>query len=425
MQNDGTMGYSIPTELKYVNGKFGRSAMPYAGAVPANCPSSVRKRMAQFNTWSPGYNYGLPLGNYYEALMNGQLNLLPDGKMAITDPMTMTKDSPITTADTGAHNYIYGATAVIQYAQNANAYNAIGKSVWPSSGFRVNYTAAVSSGIGVAQSSDRPATIEPTYLEVSVLPKEIAIATELSDVLVILGETDDAVTFSVNKEQVESNVMNSWDTDMLVDGNTLAGNNFESLDRVTASSTTSSNLGWTTADEDLHGLDRSSYTWFNAQSYDASGSDRYLTRSHLDTALYAALPYFSNPSERSSAFWLTGYTTMPSWESLEEAKQFLTTGYSQIDVNGVKTQPGLEGGVSLMRYKGIPIIQDNNVVADTLERIYLLNSEYVKMVMGRPLEFLTSDNPFNVGFNKMGLWHAIGELWCVKPAATASIRDLK
>jgi hypothetical protein len=278
----------------------------------------------------------------------------------------------------------------------------------------------------VAQSSDRPDTVEPTYLEVSVLPKEIAVTTELSDVLVILGETDDAVTFSVNKEQVESNVMNSWDADILQDGNTLAGNNFESIDRITASSTVATTQSWTSGDEDLHGIDRSTYTWFNAQAYEGSTStDRYLTRSHLDTLLYAALPYFSNPSERSSAFWLTGYTTMPSWESLEEAKQFLTTGYSSLDVNGVKTQPGLEAGVSLMRYKGIPIIQDYNVYADTLERIYLLNSEYVKMVMGRPLEFLTSDNPFNVGFNKMGLWHAIGELWCVKPAATGSIRDLK
>jgi hypothetical protein len=73
----------------------------------------------------------------------------------------------------------------------------------------------------------------------------------------------------------------------------------------------------------------------------------------------------------------------------------------------------------------MPIIADVNVQNDTIERIYGINKDYVGLAMGRPMEFIVSDDPLRVGFNKLGLWHWIGELWGTKPASCFSIRDLK
>ena len=413
-------------EKKFVNGSAVQTYSSYNGMRSNNSNNAIRKRYDAFNAWGPGFNTGPSVGQFYEHMIDGQLRLLPEGKMAITDPMMMQKlDAPLTNADTGAFNAIFGAAAVIQYAQNANTVSSLGMSVWPSSGFRLSSVAGISSDVGIAQSSDRPDTIEPTYVEVPISPKEIAVSSELSDILVIQGETDDAVTFSVNKEVMQSNFMDAWDSDLLVDGNTLAGNNFESIDRVTASAATATNLSWTASDEDLYGIDRSGNAYWDSNSYDNSASDRFLTRSLLDTGMRAAQQYWADPSSVDKSFWLTGYDLMPDWEALEEAKQFLTSGRAQFGVNGVSTQPGMDGGVTLMKYKGIPIIQDKNVEVDTKSRVYLLNTDYIGLSFGRPLEFVTSEDYFVVGFNKMGLWHAIGELRATKPKACISIRDLK
>ncbi len=413
-------------EKKFINGSATPTYSSYNGMRSRNSNNAIRKRYDAFNAWGPGFNVGPSVGQFYEHMIDGQLRLLPEGKMAITDPIMMQKtDAPLTNADGGAFNAIFGAAAVIQYAQNANTISSLGMTVWPSSGFRLSSAASISSDVGIAQSSDRPDTIEPTYVEVPITPKEIAITSELSDILVIQGETDDAVTFSVNKEVSQSNFMDAWDSDLLVDGNTLAGNNFESIDRVTASAATATNLSWTAADEDLYGIDRTGAAYWDAQSYDASGTDRFLSRSLLDIGLRKAQKFWADPSSVEKSFWLTGYDLMPDWEALEEAKQFLTSGRATFGVNGVSTMAGMDGGVTLMKYKGIPIIQDKNVTVDTKPRVYLLNTDYIGLSFGRPLEFVTSEDYFVVGFNKMGLWHAIGEMRATKPAATVSIRDLK
>ena len=427
-------GYTMKKDVvhKFVDGRFISMAQPYNGMMSRRAyemgphARAIQKRYSQFNCWGPGYNTGPSIESFYENQLQGKLELLPEGKMAILDPMmSMRKDSPITNADTGAFNAIFGAAAVIQYAQRSAFLNSVPHSGWPSSGFRASTAASISSGVGIAQSSDRPATIEPTYLEIPITPKELAISTELSDMLVIQGETDDAITFSVNKEVVQSNFFDSWDADLLQDGNTLAGNNFESLDRVTASASSATNLSWTAADEDLYDIDRSGAAYWDSNSYDASGADRYLSASLLDTALHAAEQYWPDPSDRSKAFWLTDHTIMPEWEALEEAKQFLTTGGASFSLNGVNTQPGQDVGVVIAKYKGIPIIQDKNVQTDTVGRVYLGNTDFLGLSFGRPVEFLTNDNPFVVGFNMMGLWHAIGELRATKPKSCAAIRDLK
>ena len=414
------------TVTKMDNGRMVGPYTQFNGYRPARAwaDRNIQKRYDQFTAWSPGFNRGWPVERYWE----GQLELLPDKKMAIVDPMeTIQKiDSPITTADAAAFNAIFGPYAIMQIVQDANYLNALPDETWPSSGFRAVTTASIASGVGVAQSSDRPDTIEPTYAEIPITPKEGAVTTELSDVMVVVSETDDTITFNVNKEVVQSNFLEAWDTDLLVDGDTLACNNMESLDRACASAALSTAKSWTANDEDLYTLDRTSATYFDGQNSYAS-STRYLTRDLLDTAMTSAWQYWTRKSgDIDKAFWLTGHDTYVEMMALEEAKHFLTTERATFGMNGVNSPPGGDVGITISKYKGIPVILDTNVVtADDIARIYLVNKEFASIAYGRPLEFLTNGNPFVVGFNQMGLWHYIGEARYTKPKALYEIRDLK
>lgn len=416
----------LPEPLKFVNGKMCHPATKVFDGyrVPGGHNGALKKRYSQMNAWGMGNLEGIshPVERYYE----GQLMLLPEGKMAIVDPMmTMGKtDAPLNTSDSAAFNAIFQSQAVLQVTQSAVYLNAVPHTVWPSSGFRAVITAAITSGVGVAESSDRPDTIEPTYLEIPITPKEGAVATELSDILMSLEDKDDVVTFTVNKEVVESNFLDAWDTDLLQDGDTLADYNMESLDRATMSYAGATALGWTAGDEDLY-VDRSTYSSFDGQVSHASGSDRYLTRKLIDAGIRAVQPYWQNQNDFSKKFFLTGFDTQVEWDALEEAKQFLTSGNVQFGMNGVQTMPGHETGVTVVKYKNIPLLLDKNVQSDDIPRIYLVDTDHVGLSFGRPLEILTNDNPFVVGFNGMALFHYIGEARYTKPKSCYSYRDLK
>ena len=403
--------------------------------MPDNVNNNIRKRFMGFTAVAPGYGgYGpmmKPLGDYYNTMLEGQLRLTQDDQFAFVDPLmtTLSKtDSPLTNADTGAFNTIFGAQAIIQYTQNANALGSLPKSVWPQSGFRVVSAAPFSSTLGLAQSSDRPATEEPTYVEVSVTPVQIAKTFEISMILDMQSNTDDTVTYSVNKEVCQTAFMNAWDVDLLEDGTTdsIFKNQFDTLDRYTQNYTNGTAATWNgTYEMYWHSTRRSTTGYWDAQSYANGGTDRYLTRSHIDTLIYACAPYWASPADRGNKFFLTGPTTMPSIESLEEAKQFITTEKVSYGVNGISTNKGNDGGYVASAYKGMPIVFDQNVEKDTIARIYLIDTDYAGIVMGRPLEMVESSDPLVVGTNRLAMLLGIGQTWGTKPASSGSIRDLK
>jgi len=390
-QSNG-QGFKGP-HYKYDNGKMVHPmSSSYQGQMSGRNDPVIKKRYMGFNAYSRSRDI-LGTGHDLDRFLEAQLALLPEEQMGFVDPMTIKKDSPLTTGDSAAYNAIFGAQAIIQVVQSANALNALPHTVWPSSGFRAVSSPSHSSGVGVAQSSDRPATLEPTYQELSIPPKEIAGTTELSDVLVELANTDDVVTFEVNREIVHSNFMDAWDTDLLVDGDTAPGNNFESIDRVTATDAYATALSWTdgggVVDTELHGMDPGSYSWWDAggTSHD-SGSDRYLSTNMLNLAIATTQPYWVRGWDRENILFLTKYDTQAELENLEDAKQFITSASAQFDVGGVMTQEGADVGVPVSKYKHVPIIQDPNVVADDIGRIHLVNTEYLNLSFGRPLEVL-------------------------------------
>lgn len=72
---------------------------------------------------------------------------------------------------------------------------------------------------------------------------------------------------------------------LLTDVDTLAGNSFESLDRVVSSKSEEDNTGITAGDADIYGLDRSDSTvsWADAQVLHNNNTDRDLTLQLVDS----------------------------------------------------------------------------------------------------------------------------------------------
>ena len=83
-----------------------------------------------------------------------------------------------------------------------------------------------------------------------------------------------------------------------------------------------------------------------------------------------------------------------------------------------------EGGFELAGWNGIPIIRDANAIVDTLSRINLMDLDFLGVAVGRPMEYVESDNPFEVGHNKRGLLYMIAEVYGVRFKNQGHIRDL-
>jgi hypothetical protein len=124
---------------------------------------------------------------------------------------------------------------------------------------------------------------------------------------------------------------------------------------------------------------------------------------------------------------ITGYDTLERIQQLIQAQQrFVGTTRVQMTVNGVQTVAGTEAGFDVSSYKGVPIIPDNNVLQDTLSRIYTLDLDNIHVGVLSPIQYLESGDFFaNDKIGKEGLYYMHGEIVCTKFKAQGKVRDLQ
>ena len=352
-------------------------------------------------------------------------------------------DAPVLTGTTGVLNKIYGAQAFSQLNSEGNVFALMPKYPWQHSGFRVITAQAGSTATGgIAESGSVPETVKPTWALVDLTVKQIAHTFQVSMIQNgLVKKGDDAIGdmeylrgYFAGLHALRINEM------LCVDGDTLAGNNFESIDRVTASAALSTAMSWTAADEDIYGLDRTSATWADAVVSHASGTDRYLTLEIIRDTL-ATL----GANGAKTNLLLTGHDTKWRIFGLAEASVRYAGVIKKdiaisIGVNGVQTEDGMNVGQRVATVYDIPLFVSQSVAKDTISRIYLLDTT-VEGNTGVPrlgmsllyptLYFesgMTSKNadPFAINFfGDKGGYYTAGELVCTFFKAQGSIRDLK
>lgn len=364
------------------------------------------------------------LRNFHADAMGNLIITGQDGNVQFAlDEIRAVAKTDVTVGTGGAYNALFGADTWAQIIQQQNLLGALPKAGWPRSGFRVQSSAAISSGAGIAEGGAVPTSVIPTYVEVTVPPKEFAARTQFTRMFDAVAGKDDTISWDEHLRVFQANFMNAFDVDLHVNMGTLAGNNVESIDRVCGSSVENTAQSYDTADEDLHGVDRSANTWFNANSLQNGGTDRTLSITLINQLLSGQLPYWETGAK--GAFYETGYTTWSRWSELLVGQQRFGETTLSYGAEGAKGVAGAATGLKTLTWDGIPLVMDSHVQTDTIDRINLIHGDYVSLRWGLPLESIVNTDPFVVQFVKAMALHGIGELVCPVPKAQGKLMDLK
>ena len=344
-------------------------------------------------------------------------------------------DSPMLSTTGGTYQAIYGRKVWSQLNQEFNAFSILPKKPWDRSGWRV-ITGRPNSGVvhgGVAENATLPETVKPTFQHIAAKPKTIAHTFDMSETAIFLADKDDGMgdIRSVLKEEMGKHHAEMVNKMLLVDADDVAGNNFESLDRITASDATmGQDTNWVTAaaDLDIYSIDRSANTWSDAETnLGVAGADRVLSLDQIDDLFQKLWVRGGNPK-----VMLTGYDTLMRLQQLLQSQQrFMEEKRVTPTYNGVKGVPGMEAGFIVATYNGIPIIPTKDMDDDgNLSKIYYLDTDYLHFSTAIPTQYFESGietgDPFAINrLGQEGLYRTMGEVWTTFFGAQGSIRNLK
>ncbi len=215
-----------------------------------------------------------------------------------------------------------------QLNTKSEVFKLLKKEAWTQSGFRA-LTARHQTTNGVAEGGAFPETDHPELKEITLTLKEVVTPWQMSSKAEILSEADDGLgnlAAFMRREQGEAHAF--FLDDMLTksveadsDGSTgagNAGNNLESLDRVTATLayvTDAQSPSNSQDDCDMYGLDISSNAFFDAghTHFTDDGSNNALALDDLDTMIAALL---ENGADYNNLVMLTGYDTYQNLKAL-------------------------------------------------------------------------------------------------------------
>ena len=330
-------------------------------------------------------------------------------------------DAPMLSTTAGIYQAIYGRKVWSQLNQEFNAFSILPKRPWERSGWRViTERPSFTVGGGLAENATLPDTTKPTFQHIAAKPKTVAHTFDMSETAMFLADKDDGLgdIRSVLKEEMGKHHAEHINRMLTQDKATVAGNDFESLDRVTTADTGSTS--------DIYSIDRSANSWSLAEHSENSGTDRVLSLDHLDEIFRLTWERGGNPK-----VILTGYDTLMRLQQLLQSQQrFMEEKRVTPTYNGVKGVPGIEAGFIVATYNGVPIIPSKDVAKDTLSRMYFLDTDYLYFSTAIPTQYFESGietgDPFAINrLGQEGMYRTMGELWTTFFGGHASIRDLK
>lgn len=347
----------------------------------------------------------------------------------------------LTSGTSGILNKIFGGRTVWAQVNTANnAWGALPKSRRTSEspyGWRAKTAFADTGSGGVAEGSI-PTAVTSSYQEVAPSIKETAIKMRVSGLQQDLTRVDDAYgRIQDLRGEMADEHGKQFERAVTTIADTTAGNDVESLDRVTASSPNAATLYSAASDVDIFGIDRSANTWADAQQNENGTTNRVATLDLLNTNFQSVQSAGGDPS-----YALTGWDTWQEISKLTEDRGRHPMDIQSLD-NGSLRDADLPDGKAISTfvgtYQGRPIVVSDQVPTDGISRWYWLdvsNPEgFDKPRLGvdvlRPTQVFTAgetsdDNPLQIDFTGDALLaHTRAELGCRFFAAQGQVRDLK
>ena len=338
-------------------------------------------------------------------------------------------------------NTVFGAKVFNQLNTKSEVFKLLKKEAWTQSGFRA-LTARHATTLGVAEGGAFPETAHPELKEITLTLKEVVTPWQMSSKAEILSEADDGLgnlAAFMRKEQGEAHAFflddqltKSVEADS--DGTTgagIAGNNFEALDRVTATLayvTDAQSPSNSQDDCDMYGLDISSNAFFDAghTHFTDDGSNNALALDDLDTMIAALL---ENGADYNDLVILTGYDTYQNLKALMQgtngAFKFDLAGAGAANQNGVTGEAGFNFDSRVGAYDGIPIFLSQHVPKDGASRLYMLDMASLAMRVAAPTTYVDNTNlAVRQVLSREYAFITAGELVAYKRSTSGSIRDL-
>jgi hypothetical protein len=163
-------------------------------------------------------------------------------------------DAPMLSTTAGTYQAIYGRKVWSQLNQEFNAFSILPKKPWEKSGWRIiTGKPSFVKGGGVAENATLPETTKPTFLHVACKPKTIAHTFDMSEVAIFLADKDDGLgdIRQVLKEEMGKHHADHVNQMLTDDIDNPAGNDFESLDRLTSNPDTMGGTYGAATDHDV------------------------------------------------------------------------------------------------------------------------------------------------------------------------------
>lgn len=380
-------------------------------------------------------------------LMDLHYNFMPQ---ALGKTSGISKDDPILTDTPGVHNEVYGSDVFVLLNSEQNIFGVMETRPWNKSGERIidSFGAGAASG-GTGENAAIPATVKPNFDTYETQPRTQSHAFDVSQVEQLLAATDDDAIaddpFAMLRQffgeglpdqqtgggEHPKHINEQLGQDATSVGDPSSQLEFLSIDQLIADGAEASQYETGDEEYDVYGFDRSSNE-FEANVLMDSNDQVF----HLDLmdSLVRDIKESSdkNPQQNpEDFFWLTGHDTYQRIENEMGGKERIETVRTTTGVNGVQTNPGNDVGVAVATYKGIPIIESNDVPQDDLSRIYLIDSTSLWLKMLLPTQFYSTgtevgDGPFPIGrLGNEGAYVTIGETVLKNPVTQGKIRDLE
>lgn len=285
------------------------------------------------------------------------------------------KQADFTTSSTGLLNRIFGNFAWSQLQDQTPTFDSLPKiNLGPNTplGWRAK-TAFADTGKGGQSEGTIPTAITGTYAEVSPTPKETTTKERVSGLHQDMSAIDDTILGAVSEIQQDTVIehANQMERALTEDVDTTAGNNLESIDRVSADENNQSTIGYDAGDDDIFGIDRSANAWSNGQQVGA-GTASGLTKGNIKQVFRQVVAERANPT-----YWLTGYDTWEAIDDLYDAQGRYEIGVSELSSQGqqedAEAMEGLAVATFIGRLFGRVVIASDEVQTDSNEisRLYL------------------------------------------------------
>jgi len=375
-----------------------------------------------------------------KAWRGGHIKTMADLELAtygfVLSDSRLAKDAAVSVDTTGFTNNIYGAKLHRAITTGYNALGAVGFKPWDLNGYRTVTAAAATTTSGIALGAAIPATIKPTAAAIDITPALNAASFEMDSTALKVNPKNDGVSWEEWAGYMADEFKNRLNRMFMQDTDTVITYGLQSLDRIIASyaeiayGKIDDTAVYDANDLDIYSKDRDAA----ASVYDAyvnglafGSGDHTFELPYLDAVFTNCRPYWENRMYSNKVI-ITGDDTAMRISQLHKAEERVNIPMKRVQfgVNGVQSVSGVDVGVEVAAYNGVPIIPDEHCVQDTLSRIYLADLDNLHIGTLTPPTLLVSDDFQALDkFSQEGVWYMEGQVVCTKFPGQGKVRDIK